>query len=166
MSVDSKMTAIADAIRAKAGITGALTLDGMAAAVQSIESGGGFPNGTEWTQSNITTNNFYTVANANRIWVAGAYFKKGLYYSTDGKTWTQSNITASSFNTVANANGIWVAGSNNNEGLYYSTDGKTWAQSNITTGSFYAVANANGIWVAGSFTNKGLYYSVSWEPSR
>lgn len=41
MSVNSKMTAIADAIRAKTGGTDALTLDGMAEAVAGIETGGG-----------------------------------------------------------------------------------------------------------------------------
>ena len=41
MSVDSKMTAIADAIREKGGTTDLLTLDGMAAAIAAIEAGGG-----------------------------------------------------------------------------------------------------------------------------
>ena len=41
MSVNEKMTAIADAIRAKTGGTGPLTLDGMAEAIKSIEEGGG-----------------------------------------------------------------------------------------------------------------------------
>lgn len=40
MSVNEKMTAIADAIRAKTGGTEALTLDGMAEAIASIEAGG------------------------------------------------------------------------------------------------------------------------------
>ena len=41
MSVDSKMTAIADAIRAKTGGSGTLTLDQMASAIASIVVGGG-----------------------------------------------------------------------------------------------------------------------------
>ena len=40
MSVNSKMTAIADAIRAKTGGTGLLTLDAMPAAIASIKGGG------------------------------------------------------------------------------------------------------------------------------
>ena len=39
MSVNEKMTAIADAIRAKTGGTGPLTLDGMAEAISSIQTG-------------------------------------------------------------------------------------------------------------------------------
>ena len=41
MSVNSKLTAIADAIREKTGESGSLTLDAMAAAIAGIEAGGG-----------------------------------------------------------------------------------------------------------------------------
>ena len=41
MSVNAKMTAIADAIRGKTGGTSPLTLDQMAAQIASIASGGG-----------------------------------------------------------------------------------------------------------------------------
>lgn len=41
MSVNEKMTAIADAIRAKTGGTSSLTLDGMADAIAGIQTGGG-----------------------------------------------------------------------------------------------------------------------------
>ena len=41
MSVNEKMKAIADTIREKTGGTGLLTLDGMAAAIKAIETGGG-----------------------------------------------------------------------------------------------------------------------------
>ena len=126
-----------------------------------VNVSGGFPNGTKWTQSNMTNESFNSVYNANGIWVVTNQSKKGLHYSTDGKTWEQSNITSGYFNSVYNANGIWVTCSNSN-GLYYSTDGKTWVQSNITSGSFNSVYNANGIWVAAGW---GLLYSVTWEPS-
>ena len=119
--------------------------------------------GKSWTQSNIDSGSFYSVYNANGIWVACSG-GNGLYYSTDGKVWTQSNITNDAFHTVYNANGIWVAGNNN--GLYYSTDGKAWTQSNITTGGFRRVYNANGIWVA--CDADGIYYSMdgkSWTKS-
>ena len=43
MSVNSKMTAIADAIRSKTGLTGTLTLDGMADAVNGISTGTELP---------------------------------------------------------------------------------------------------------------------------
>ena len=43
-TVNEKMTAIADAIRAKTGGTDALTLDGMAEAIAGIEAGGGNTN--------------------------------------------------------------------------------------------------------------------------
>ena len=100
------------------------TVANLAAAIDSIPSGSGgsgFPNGTEWTQSNITSGAVYTLYNSNGIWVAGSR-NNGLYYSTDGKTWTQSNITSGDICSVYNANGIWVAGSSG-DGLYYSV---TW----------------------------------------
>ena len=43
MSVNEKMTAIADAIRGKTGKTDSLTLDQMATEIAGIETGGGFP---------------------------------------------------------------------------------------------------------------------------
>ena len=35
----------------------------------------------EWTQSNITSDNFYCIYYANGIWVAGSDNNKGLCYS-------------------------------------------------------------------------------------
>ena len=62
------------------------TVANLAAAIDSIPSGSGgsgFPNGTEWTQSNITSGAAYTLYNSNGIWVAGSN-GTGLYYSV---TW-------------------------------------------------------------------------------
>ena len=140
-------------------------IETIAGYVNKISSGGSssFPNGTEWTRSNIISSEFNCVYNGNGIWIAGGY-NKGLYYSTDGKYWTKSNITSDAFSFVYNANGIWVAGGNGS-GLYYSTDGKSWTQSK--TGSFTCVYYANGIWVAGGVSNY-LYYStncINWYQS-
>lgn len=41
-TVNSKMTAIANAIREKTGESGTLTLDAMAAAIEALETGGGY----------------------------------------------------------------------------------------------------------------------------
>ena len=133
-----------------------------------VNVSGGFPNGTEWTQSNITSGDFKDTYNANGIWVACCSGSKGIYYSADGKVWTQSNITNERFYSVYNANGIWVACGSGSNGLYYSIDGKIWTHSNITSGSFYSIYNANGIWVVASEQNKGLYYSTDgkvWNQS-
>ena len=141
----------------------------------TVNVSGGFPNGTKWTQSNITSGSFSSLYNANGVWVAGSNYGKGLYYSTDGQTWTQSNITSGGFSSVVNANGLWVAISRetgSGKGIYYSTDGQTWTRSNITSGVFSSVVNANGLWVAGgaysgtSYT--GFYYSTdgkTWTQS-
>lgn len=75
MSVNSKMTAIADAIREKTGESGTLTLDAMAAAIAAIEAGGGgkilghvFAEGS-FTLAEDTTSE-YTVITANELFEA------------------------------------------------------------------------------------------------
>ena len=125
---------------------------------------GGFPNGTEWTQSNITSGKFAELCNAIGIWVAASNNDEGIYYSADGKTWMQSNITTGAYKYLYYANGIWLI-SNSDNGIYYSTDGKTWAQSNITS-SIYRFCYANGIFAAKG--NGGCYYSTdgkTWTQS-
>lgn len=125
--IDRIITAVGnayDSVVAKGGtVPTDETVANLAAAIDSIPSGSGVsaPNGTEWTQSNITSGTVYTSYNSNGIWVAGSS-DAGLYYSTDGKTWTKSNITSTHMFCVYNANGIWVAGSNGS-GLYCSV---TW----------------------------------------
>ena len=112
--IDRIITAVGNAYDSVATKGGTVPTDetvaNLAAAIDSIPSGSGgsgFPNGTEWTQSNITSGDVYTSYNSNGIWVAGS--NNGLYYSTDCKTWTQSNITSKTIYSVYNANGIWVA---------------------------------------------------------
>lgn len=54
-TVNEKLTTIADAIRAKTGGTDALSLDGMATAIVSIETGGGGGGGTSFTTDETLT---------------------------------------------------------------------------------------------------------------
>lgn len=122
---------------------------------------GGFPNGTEWTQSNITSGLFYSVHYANGIWVAAA--NDGLYYSVDGKIWTLSNITDSSY-AVSYANGLFVAvaGGYSSCHFCYSTDGKTWTKNNAITihaQNVNCLKFLNDKWFAG-FGYYGYYYSL------
>ena len=133
----------------------------MALQVLTNDYGNPFPNGTEWTQSNITDRFAYDIKRFKKIIVAAT--DGGIYYSADGKVWTLSNMIYVCINFHC-ANGIIVAATAS-KGLYYSTDGINWTQTNITSGGFNAVYNANGIWVAGSSKNLGLYYStdgINW----
>lgn len=152
---DSTLTNIADAIRTKDGSTGTIAVSEMASKISNIKSG--FPNGMEWTQSNVTDVAFSDVRYADGIWVAlsDSSSKKGFYYSIDGKTWTQSNITTEYYNSIfslrcdpaiGNANGLWLIGS------YYSTDGKTWVENTNDIVPAYSARffNANGVWIAGA----------------
>lgn len=75
MSVNSKMKAIADAIRAHTGSTDALTLDAMAQAIAGIQAGGGgdilghkFAAGS-FTLTEDTTST-YTILDANELFAA------------------------------------------------------------------------------------------------
>ena len=72
-TVNEKMTAIADAIRAKTGGTEPLTLDGMAEAIAGIEAGGGEAAHVKLTAKPSSTVSF-TIANplggiAKRVFV-------------------------------------------------------------------------------------------------
>lgn len=62
MSVNSKMTAIADAIREKTGDTALLTLDGMAAAIAGLELGS--TDEMEIGTATATTNNALTITHS------------------------------------------------------------------------------------------------------
>lgn len=83
-----------------------------------------FPNGTEWTQSNITDKIFDDFYYADGVWIAGTN-SDGLYYSTDGKTWTLSNAQPSgTLCSMCYVNGIWQCSTWG--GIYYSV---TWEPS-------------------------------------
>ena len=73
MSVNEKMTALADAIRAKTGDSEKLTLDGMALAIGSIETGGAELPEEAFT---ITGNGSYRFANDGWTWFIDNYGNK------------------------------------------------------------------------------------------
>lgn len=124
-------------------------------------SGTSFPNGTEWTQSNITNEAGYEVYNANGIWVAtGTDY---LFYSYDGKNWAQCECEAQIYNSVRYGNGIWVASSS--AGIFYSFDGIHWNMSNAPVRIWTNAAFYNGLWVVSGGT--GAVYSedgINWTP--
>ena len=141
------------AIREKDGSTDIIVSGNMGAKIRAIKAGG-FPNGTEWTASNIASGNSQAVAHGGGLWVAGLA-GTGFLYSVDGKTWTQSNITSGIARDFLYSDGLWVAASS--LGLYSSLDGKTWTQSNHTS-YMTLVHRAGSLWFAGGL-NTGLCYS-------
>lgn len=146
------LTNIGNAIREKTGGADLINPTDMPEVIRGISGGGGFPNSTKWTQSNIKDDNIENIFNANGLWVAGG--SKGVYYSTNGKEWEQSNVVGESIfaKDFVYGNGVWVATCGNHYGPYYSTDGKTWAQSNITKAMGW-VYYSNGIFIASDRTN-------------
>ena len=84
------LTSFANAIREKEGSTDLIPAVEFGDRIRALKNG--FPNGTEWTKSNVSSS-LSNIYNANGIWVANSQgYNKGIYYSTDGKIWTQSNI--------------------------------------------------------------------------
>jgi hypothetical protein len=165
----STMTGIADAIRAKAGITGTMTPAKMVEAINSIKTKIPCGNGKEWTNSNITSSAWSVLAYGNGIWVAGSYTTSsvGIRWSTNGMTWTESNVTSGGIQKIAYGDGLFVAaGDSDAGGLLYSEDGNTWTQSNVTSTSF-DIAFHDGMWCA-TVVDSGIYYStdgMTWTQS-
>ena len=123
MALIDKLTNIANAIRSKTGGTEPLTLDGMAEAINGISGGGGFPNGTKWTQSNITDVKINDIKYANGHWIACGI--GGLYHSTNGKTWELCSLSTQESYKAHYANNTWVVVTH--EGVYKSNDIDTWS---------------------------------------
>lgn len=128
-------------------------------------SAGSFPNGTEWTKSNLVD----AAANGVKKYADGIWVQcsNGIYYSTDGKAWSQSNVSGISFLDLAYGSGVWVAASDSSI-PYYSTDGKVWTQCTGIEGYLTKVVCSDGMWVAGSDKRIGLWYSEdgkSWAQS-
>lgn len=170
MALTDKLTAVADAIRSKTGTTDPMTLDAMAEAVAGLKVGS-FPNGTEWTQSNLTYGMQHAIYLCEGgIWVLAAGMNStlcGIYYSTDGKNWIQSNITNGRFSTLKYAKGVWLATGNGNSYIYRSTDGKTWTEVDLNLEiELGSIVYVNGIWSVYNLNYADcLYYSndgVTW----
>ena len=81
MSINESMTALANAIRAKAGVSGALTIEGMTAAVDGISVGSEvyiIPKGTYTLSPTLNTN----VTPFNAIGTQTYFFADILLYNT------------------------------------------------------------------------------------
>lgn len=173
---DSTLTAIVDSIRVKSGTEEKISLTDIPSIVENIK--GGFPNGMEWTFSNVGSETFgdteadgggqfNSVDYHDGIWVTGdSLFDTGLWYSTNGKIWTQSNVNNKNILYVTYCGNLWIA-CGQGDGVYWSNDGKTWTISNLTDQYWNYVDYANGVYVLCS-SMKGLYYSTdgkTWTQS-
>lgn len=150
------LTAIGDAIRAKTGSTELLTPENMPTAITGISTG--FPNGTEWTKSNLQVGYTSRATYADGVWLVMTSIYS-LMYSTDGMNWIQTTgttgITIRNIKYLGKFNGVWLISSE--IGIYYSFDGKNWSASNITD-TTKKISYTNGIWF--SATNTNLIYST------
>lgn len=118
-------------------------------------------NGSNWQQSNITSNN-WLVSYYNGIWHAqGTKNSSAIKYSYDGKTWT-NNPTLRYGNTgcsIVYGKGKWIS-SLWSYGVAYSTDGLNWTQCSgdiPSNGSMQSITFANDVFIAcGNNTNTGV----------
>ena len=157
------------------------TSDDLAELIDNIEVGGKyFPNGTEWTpsniipSSNIPSSSIAEVHFNNGIWIARNLNADTIYYSNNGKYW--SEVASIPVEKITYGKGLWIA-STDLEGLYYSTNGKDWTKidmTNILDDSRYTNISAyyyNGTWVAVAYDgdhHHTLIYSndgIIWNKS-
>ena len=162
MALTDKLTAIAEAIRAKTGGTTTMTLDQMPTEIAAIQTGGGgFPATMEWTAITPSMSGGSLGCNyGNGVWIAWTGSK--MYRSGNGIDWVQIATGLNFYQCPVYANGVWVA-SITNTGLYYSMDnGTTWTASNKGEIGYSAhlIEYANGMWYAASnFLSNKIFYS-------
>lgn len=87
------------------------------------------PTGETWSQSNVTSGNFYDFAYANGEFVAVG--DTGIYTSSDGKTWTCVNPQFTTVKRIAYGNGVYVGNSADGRFFYASSPAGPW---NIPSG--------------------------------
>lgn len=161
------MTSIANEARRLGGKTGGMLPETVESTIRSAKS---FPNGTQWTKSNVTSGYCnHKIVFGDGVWVAGKFFSK------DGKTWQPTNYPAGFYDNstyvhpfgLAYGNGVFCSGSRTESGLCYSEDGETWTKSNIPNVNVYTPAYADGLWCAATI-DYGIYYSKdgkTWQQS-
>lgn len=152
---ETTMTAIADAIRTKTGSTDSLKPGDMSAAIEGMYTG--FPNGTKWTQSNVTEGLVYTFKYVNDRWIVGLKYSDVCnYYSFDGKEWLPIEGIDSYFYQVHYFKGLYLGFTLYD--WYYSTDGVTWTVSKTLTCTPKDIASNDEVCVL--HTSEGSMYSL------
>lgn len=145
---ETYLKGIADAIRAKTGLTGTIKASEFAAKIAAIPTGVAKP---KWVQTTMGSGQPYAVCHGNGKFVAAA--NTGLFYSADGINWTKAtNLPSSSMGWVGvcYGNGKFVAITNSNDSVAaYSTDGVNWTASTLPgSRNWSSVCYGNGKFVA------------------
>ena len=184
MSVNSKMTAIADAIRSKTGETGSLTLDEMADAIDGIEIGVELPiltnegsasdllSGKQLIdqEGNIVTGAI-TTKTASNLTASGAVVTVPAGYYAAQATKSVSTATQATPSIAVDANGLITASAAQTEG-YVSAGTKsatkqltTQAAKTITPSTSAQTAVAAGTYVTGKVTVAAMPTATQATPS-
>ena len=164
---------ILNSIREKTGKADLMTSGEVANEIANITTG--FPNGTKWTQSNLTSTDA-NVYYSNGFWYCSSYNGIGLYYSLNGKEWIATNIKSGVCSGIEYNNGVWMGIRYLSSSSYYSIirsiDGINWD----IIGSYKDIKSpvyGKGLWVtsvreSSSSDNSHLAYSsdgLNWTPT-
>lgn len=163
---------ILDRIREKTGKADLMTSGEVANEIANITTG--FPNGTKWTQSNLTSS-AAIVHYSNGFWYCTSYNGIGLYYSLDGKEWIATNIKSGFYTSIEYNNRVWIGAwyrSSSSYSIIRSIDGINWEPIGSYKGMVPPVYG-KGLWVAGlregqSDSTGYLAYSsdgLNWTPA-
>lgn len=92
---ETKLKAIADAIKAKLGITDTIQASQFAAKIAEISTGVAKP---KWVQTTLPASaNWESICYGNGKFVAVAFYSNTIAYSTDGINWTQATLPANDY---------------------------------------------------------------------
>lgn len=161
MALTDKLTAIADAIRAKTGKTDSMTLDTMPTEIEGISTGGGFPGSVVFTESNLTKK----YSSRRPVLYDGGHIARAtgsIFTSADGRSWNETATSISDLQLCSCIDGVWH-GFVSNAGVYYSTDnGETWTLTNLPkTFGAYSIHKTHNIWYCFmSGSSSCTYYSL------
>lgn len=146
---ETYLKGIADAIRAKTGLTGTIKASEFASKIAAISTGVAKP---KWVQSTLPSDRkWFSVCYGGGKFVAVATINTSIAaYSTDGINWTETTLPASTeWQSVCYGAGKFVAVVWDGDIAAYSTDGINWTQTTLpASANWISVCYGNDKFVA------------------
>ena len=141
---ETKLQAIADAIKEKLGTTDTIQASQFADKIGEIQIGVTKPS---WVQGTLPIAGSAICYGDNKFIVIN---DSNVAYSTDGITWTTNTLPSNRYwYSICYGNGKFVAVALDNDKAIYSIDGITWTETTLpSTGYWRSVCYGNGKFVA------------------
>ena len=163
---ETYLKGIADAIRAKTGLTGTIKASQFAEKIRAISTGVAKP---EWTQTTLpASKEWKSVCYGGGKFVAVANNSSVAAYSTDGINWTQASMPGERrWSSVCYGGGKFVAVCLQSMLPAYSTDGINWSSGRLPISDWWgSVCYGGGRFVAvnqnatvGAFSDDGVNWT-------